>query len=123
MARNQLWRFHPDGYNSLRQFVKAVGLSHSTEQDLIALGQDLVPYFDEHAIPVNQLLTNKYWGKLREAIPALRRAIRDNDEEKVLDILGDVRKATTRNAVRRKYRKRRERYGHASTHRLGDGRV
>jgi len=123
VSREQLWRFHPDGFPSLRHFIKAVELSHSTEMDLVALGDVLVPYFDGHAIPINPLLTDTHWGKLREAIPALRRAIKDNNEPAVLDILSDVRTATDRNAVRSKYRQRRQRYGHGATHRLADGRI
>jgi hypothetical protein len=123
VARNQLWRFHPEGFTSLRQFVKAAGLSHGTEADLVALGDVLVPYFDAHAIEIGPYLADAHWGKLREAIPALRRAIKNNDEQTVTGILTDVRTATDRNAVRHKYRKRRQRYGHGTTHRLGDGRI
>jgi hypothetical protein len=122
-ARNQLWRFHPDGFRNLRQFIQAAGLTHSTVCDLAALGDILVPYFDEHAIPINPLLTDEHWAKLREAIPALRHAIKDNDEARVLTILADVRRATDRNAVRGRYRQRRQRYGHGTTLQLGDGRV
>jgi len=123
VSRNQLWRFHPEGFNSLRLFVKAAGLSHGTEADLVALGDVLVPYFDNHAIEIAPYLSDKLWGKLREAIPVLRRAIKDNNEPKVQEVLTDVRKATSRQAVRTKYRKKRTRYGHGTTYRLGDGRV
>jgi len=123
VARKELWRLHPESHSSLRQFLYSAGLSKSTVSDLNALGTVIVPFCDSHKIAVDPLLAADKWPKLREAIPAVRRAINDSDPEQVQDILADVGKATNRDAVRKKYRDKRTRYGHGTTVRLGDGRV
>ena len=123
IARKQLWRIHPDDYHSLRQFLRGSGLAESAVSDLNALGEVLVPYCDSVDIEIDPLLAPQQWCKLKEAIPAIRRAIRDGDAAQVQDILDTVKGATDRDAVRVKYRQPRTRFGHGSTGHLGDGRV
>jgi hypothetical protein len=123
IAREQLWRFHPEGYSNLRLFLRAAGLGSSVVSELTALGDVIVPYCDHQDIEINNALTPDRWPKLREAIPALRGAIRDNEPDKVCDILDDVRKAVSRTSVRNKYRMKRTKYGHSTTMRMADGRV
>jgi hypothetical protein len=122
VAREQLWRFHPDGYRNLRQFLRGAGLTENSVTELTALGDTLVPFCDSQEINIDAVLTSERWPKLREAIPALRSAVRDKDPSVVRQILADVKKATTREAVRQKYRRHRDKHGHATTVSLSDGR-
>lgn len=123
VAREQLWRGHPDGFSCLRQFLQAAGLSHGTVCDLVSLGDIIVPFCDHHKIEIDKALTPGQWPNLREAISALRRAAKADDVSLAEEILQDVRSATTRGAVREKYRKHRAGLGHATTMRLPGGRM
>jgi len=123
VAREQLWRNHPDGFTSLRLFLQAANLSHGTICDLTSLGDIIVPFCDHYGIGIDQALTPERWPNLREAISALRRAAQGDDVEKTREILEDVRTATNRDAVRDKYRTRRAKLGRGTTLRLPDGRV
>ena len=123
IAREQLWRFHPDGYSSLRDFLRAANLNTCMVSELTAVGDLIVPYCDRQNIDIDPSLTPERFTKLREAIPALRGAIRDNDVEGVNAILDDVAQAPSRAAVRSKWRKTRTKYGHGTTMNMADGRV
>lgn len=123
VARKQLWRNHPDGFTNLRYFLQAAGLSHGTVCDLVSLGDIIVPFCDHHGLGIDRALTIEQWPKLREAISALRRAAKSKDAEGAREILEDVKTATSRDAVREKYRVRRANLGHGTTLRLPDGRV
>jgi hypothetical protein len=66
----------------------------------------------------------QHWSKLRDAVPALKQAARDDDPERVQEILDDIVKATNRDAIREKYRlSKHEPLGHGATYILPDGRV
>jgi len=125
VARQQLWHFHPDEHasGSLRQFLRSTGLGDSTVSDLAALGNDIVPYCDANCVPIDAVLTPENWSKFRDAIPAARRAAREDDREQMLAIIEDVRQAPDRLPIRAKYRNTREHHGHGTTMRLADGRV
>ena len=124
VARFQLWQYHPNGYSSLRQFLRDAGFSSSAVSELSSFGEQVVPYCDANEIPLSAVLTPENWPKLRDALTALKSAIRDDDEELGRDILSDVQKAPGREAIRSKYRKRRtDPLGHATTYTLSDDRV
>ena len=122
-AREQIWRFHPDEFSNLRQFLRSTGMGESTVSDLTALGNILVPFCDHHDIPLDSGLTPQDWPKMREAIPAMRQAVRNHDQGEMTAILADVKQATNRDAIRVKYRKPRQKYGQATTLRPGSGEV
>lgn len=123
VARKQAWQFHPNGYDTLRDFLKDAGLAQSQVSNLTFIGGVLVPYCDAEGIPVDHLLSKDHRAKTRNAIPALRSAIGDNDREKVKEILDDVEKAKNRDAIRLKYRNQRDKYGRGTTVNLPGGRV
>ena len=120
VARNELWRFteHAD----LRDFLKNAELSSQTTSILHGFGDTVVPYCDAHDIELHNVMGADEWPKLKDALPALKRATRDDDPEMVREILGDVSRATSRDAIRDKYsRSRHESMGHAATYILSNG--
>jgi len=123
IARMELWRFHPNGYQDLREFLQNSGLSKTAVTDLNSLGSVIVPYCDEHNIDINMALSVENWPKLKEAISALRRAIKNDDPDLVQEILDDVETATHREAIRAKYQRHRERYASGITFPLASGKV
>ena len=100
-ARDKLYEKHPRQFATLREYLRAAGLGESTVSDLVMVGQ-LVEFCDKYRINIDKYLDEKQWPKLREAIPALRRAVTKGDVPKVRSILKDVRQLKTRAAVRRK---------------------
>jgi len=124
-----LWLAHPptedypNGFGSLKEFLKATGIGYSTVYDLNNLGTRVVPYCDKHGISIEPYLTEGRYPMLVEASSQLRRSI-DEDEESEYDveeILGDVMNARTRDDVRAKYRKHRDdKVGEAAVHYLDD---
>jgi hypothetical protein len=125
VSRNQLWLQHPDEYaaQDLRCFLRSTGMGDSTVSDLVALGDKIVPFCDHHKLPIDTALTPDNWPKLRETIPAMRQAVKEDDAKTAKAILADVRKAVNRDAVRVKYRTRREHIGQAMMNDLPDDRV
>jgi len=111
----QLWMAHPDNPDTFRDFLLSVGtkqegnqLSKNTISDMAAIGDIIAPFCKENDIEFGGYVTTKLWTKLRETIPALRRAAKDGDQDTVLAILSDVKALPTRDAIREKYRKQRD---------------
>ena len=71
----------------------------------------------------SEMLTPKQWSKLREAVPALRRKAEADDVRSFKAILRFVKKAPTREIVRRKYRNQRSKIGYGTTIRCEAGLV
>jgi hypothetical protein len=121
VARHELWRFE---YPNLRDYLKDSQISTQAVSTLYGFGDTIVPYCDTHGIELYPVMGPENWGKLREAIPALKRAARGDDPKQVQEILDDVVKATGRDAIREKYRRHRhETLGRAATYMLPDGQV
>lgn len=123
IARESWWRFHPDGFDSLREYLRASGMSPSNVSILNSLGEVVVPFCDHHKIDIDEAITTREWPKLREAITALKCAARDDDPEAARGILGTVLTAVGRQSVRDKYAKKKHRLGHGTTFSQEDGRV
>ena len=123
VARNDLWKFHPEAYDSLRDYLRDSGLDASQVSRLNSLGDKIIPYCDSHDIAIDPYLSEAHWSKLRAAISALRKATEQDDPDKVKEILADVRQAVDRDAIRNKYSKKKEKVAHATTVTLADGRV
>ena len=123
VTRNDLWKFHPDGYTTLRDFLKNSGLDPTQVSRLNSLGEHIIPYCDAHDISIDPYLTEKHWSKLRAAISVLRKATAEDDPDQVRAILEDVRKAVDRDAIRSKYAKKKEKVAHGTTVALADGRT
>lgn len=119
--RLKLWE--KAGYLSLREYLRSTGLSESRVSILNFVGGTLVPFCDQHDIYVDSLLLPGQWGKLAEAIPALRRAIEGGDVASVCAILAFVKKAPNRTLVRARFRNKRSYIGQGMTVTLPDGRT
>jgi hypothetical protein len=104
VVRESIWAAHPEGHRTLRDFIRsAIGNTPSTVSDLSFL-EELVPWADRRELPVDAYLVPSKWGYVREVIPALRRAVSADDVEGAAHIFADVDRATTREALRKKYR-------------------
>lgn len=110
IAREDLYLYyppddeHPDGFENLRDFLRASGLDGSTLSDMDAIGTIIVPYCDDNGLDIDDGITESAWPKLREAIPALRAAVELDNRQAIRDIIEDSNKVPTRDAMRRKYR-------------------
>jgi hypothetical protein len=89
--------------------------------ELAAIAGIIIPFCEKHRIGTVRAMNYKNFGKLREAITALRRSIVAGDVARVKLILRDVRLAPTRRWVRHKYRSRRARLGTGYTTNLETG--
>lgn len=109
-----IWMDHPDGYETYRDFLNAVGtpadgnqLDPSVISEMVSIAEVITPYCRDHGITVDGYITTKLWTKLRETIPALKAAIVDDDLAMVQAILADVKALPNRDALRLKYRAQR----------------
>lgn len=128
VAREKLWAAHPNGYTSLREFLRDAGIGESTVSDLVALGEIIVPFCDCHDLDINTAIGPDHWAKTRETIPTLRRLIAAGTSitqaSAVGSVLSDAIKATDRQAIRAKYRSHRGNIaGQGTTVRLATGQV
>lgn len=128
VARAKLWAAHPNGYTSLREFLRDAGIGESTVSDLVALGEIIVPFCDHHDLDINAAIGPEHWAKTRETIPTLRRLIAGpaslTQATVVQSVLTDAIKAADRASIRYKYRKHRtDVVGRGTTIRLGTGQV
>jgi len=107
LVRTGLWQAHPDGYSSLRAFLRcAGGLSESAVSELNTLGEYIVPYCDRHKISLDTALAPHQWGKTREVLSHLRGLIRDEQPAEVVqEVLDVAARASNRDVVRERYRK------------------
>lgn len=96
---------HPEGFGSLREWLKAVGITGSTIYALDGLGMEVAPLLEEHGIEVEQFLNSDRFPKFAETISALRKIARGEPVEyTVEDVIADVGKAQNRDDMRLKYR-------------------
>lgn len=123
IARTEAWRFHPEGFDSLRDFLAAAGLGDYRRSNLVFIGDHLVPFCEANGIEIDPYFSDNNRAKTRAAIPAMRAVIEDNDPEGLKDILKIIDKAKTGRDIKVKYRKPRDKHGVGTTIRLGDGRV
>jgi hypothetical protein len=124
VAREELYLEHPDpqAQAGLREYLKyACNLGVSSVSELYAFGGIVVPFCEKHRIGLKVAASAKNWPKLREALPALRRAIEGSDVRAVKAILKDVRQAPTRLWIRNKYRNQRAAIGRGFTVEAGNG--
>ena len=124
VVEDDRWMKHPDHPQTLRDFLKLADLNPGQVTDLNALGAELVPYTQARGIynDLEYTVVNK-WPHFKEAIPALRQVVRDDNPDTFLDVLQDVLNAKVRNAVRKKYRQTRtDPVGAGTTVGLDDGR-
>jgi nitrogen regulatory protein PII len=97
---------HPEGFGSLKEWLRAVGITGSTVYALDGLGMEVAPLLEEHGIEVEGYLNADRFPKLAEAIPRLRDIARGEEtEHTVQEIMEDVGKAQSRDDMRHKYRK------------------
>lgn len=123
ISRKQLYEAYPgisgkSPKHRFRNFLRIIRdenneqlLSPSAVSTLTGFGADVVPYCDEQDVEIDHLLTEKHWPKLVDCVPALRKAVRDDDVVTLEEILEDVGKATNREAIRSKYQDHRHRLG------------
>lgn len=91
--------------------------------ELHTLGNIVVPFADEHKIPIDNCLTPKVWPKLLVGLPALRRAAESGDVKAFKVILKDARTFSCREAMRLKYVRSHSKLGRGLTIRCEDGRL
>jgi len=108
----KIWMAHPDKPESFREFLQSVGtdaennkLSPSVITDMVAIAEEIVPFCKHNGLEVNGFVTTDLWTKFREAIPRLRRAVREDSMDDVNIVLADVKALPSRDAMRAKYRK------------------
>jgi len=108
----KIWMAHPDHPESFREFLQSVGtdaennkLSPSVITDMTAIAEEIVPFCRQNGLEVNGFVTTDLWTKFREAIPRLRRAVREDSMDDVRLVLADVKALPNRDAMRAKYRK------------------
>lgn len=123
IAREKLYMRHKNQYATLQEYLKSAGLADSLVSELNSVGAVLVPFCDEHKIKIDEFLTANQWYKLREAIPALKRKIESGRVREVKAILRDVKRLSTRDAVRAKYRRSRPKMGNAAAIHCDEGLV
>jgi hypothetical protein len=70
VAREELWKHHPNNYPTLPEFLKAAcgSSAHSVPNELNAVGA-LVLFCEEHHIDIDKYLDDQTWAKPREALP------------------------------------------------------
>jgi len=119
VVREGLCAQHHKKYATLRQYLGGTGLGKSSVSDLVFIG-DLTAFCDRHKLHIEAFLDEQRWPKLREAIPALRRAVAAADVARVQWILRDVVTYSSRDDVRKKYRRRRGSQGHGVAVQTGD---
>lgn len=109
----QVWQFDEEEPREFREYLQSIGrdhdgtkLSESTISDMVATAEIILPYCEHAGIDAGSMLRSN-WGKFREAIPTLRRAIeRETDPEPIVSaILADVQALPNRESIRQKYRK------------------
>ena len=120
IARQDLWEHHPAGYDSLREFLMGAGLHVSVVSHLVSIGETIIPFCDAKKVAIDQALLPANFEKLRSAIGAVNRAIRDDNADTVQEIIDLVNKAPNRETVRYQVQKHRERPGHGTVLRQGN---
>ncbi len=126
--RNSIWLAfpptddYPTGFGSLREFLSAAGLSHTTVGDLCRL-EYIVPYCDENKIPIDEHMSEDRYPMLVEAGSTLRKAAIHGDLDTVISVLEDVSVASSRDAIRAKYAQHRDRLGQGAVHILDNRRA
>ncbi|MCJ7737803.1 MAG: hypothetical protein MUQ10_10915, partial [Anaerolineae bacterium] len=89
----------------LRDYLTAAELGRRTVYTLTLLGEVIVPYCDDHAIPIDGYLNQHDYPKLVDTFPYMRKRIAEAAQpEEIQAILDDVRRSPTRDAIRFKYR-------------------
>jgi hypothetical protein len=114
---------YPEGFGDMLEWLRAVGIQHSTLYDLNSLATRVAPLLAEHGVSISNYLNSDRYPKLAEAIPTLNRiATGEEEEHTVEEVIKDVEKASSRNDVRAKYRN--ERYiGNGAINARSDGTV
>jgi hypothetical protein len=107
LAETQLWQAHPLGFSDLKEYLKNTGLGLSSVSELGDIGEIILPYCNANEIDLRSALLPGVWARTRETIPALKRAIVNNDPASVEEILNNVRAIQSRDALREMYRTRR----------------
>jgi hypothetical protein len=120
IAEKKLWKVA--GHRGLRQFLRETGLSDPRISNLLSLGTIIVPFCAEHNIEVvEEALEPANAGKLREAIPTLRKAVKADDVEAVTETLAYVVEAPGRDAVRETLVNPRPKLGYGITVAVDEG--
>jgi hypothetical protein len=96
---------YPEGFGSMREFLKAAGITGTTVYALDGLAMEVAPMLEAQGYEVGQYLTRGRYPKLAEAMSQLRRIARGQKTEyELAEIMADVERATNRNDIRQKYR-------------------
>jgi hypothetical protein len=135
VSRKQMWlsmppnEDYPDGYSNLNDFLTDAGFSGSTKSYLMATGEKIIPFCDEHNIKVGGMeidafLTNSFFPKYKYAIKALKDEIAKGSVRGVKGVLKNVKNYKSREAIGLEYHEpRKQREGNGTTARLPDGRA
>ncbi|MBD3309511.1 hypothetical protein GF348_24240 [candidate division KSB3 bacterium] len=112
-----IWLNHPEKPDTFRDFLKSIGseqegnmLSPSAISDFNTVAEVIAPYCNHADIPIRQAITGKNWSKFRVGIPAMRRAIEEDDDPQpvIESVVADVKALPSRSAMREKYQKPRD---------------
>lgn len=120
LSRTGVWMAHPHQYGTLREYLTGSDMDKSTTSVLARLGEKIIPYCDDRDIPVDHLLTQEHWGKLKEGMSAATKAIRQDDPRALQSLLDDVEKAPNRDTIRDKYQAHSRVLGKGSSLRVKD---
>ncbi|MCP4539451.1 MAG: ParB N-terminal domain-containing protein [Chloroflexi bacterium] len=118
LARTGVWKAHPDGYASIKQYLKGAGVQPRDVSTLTGFAEKVVPYCDEKEIEIDHLLTNEHWDKFRAGMAAIKAAIKEDDPDEIRGILIDVERAATASMITAKYRKPQEYQGKGTSLRI-----
>lgn len=99
-----------DYRNALQHWLQDnLDMKPTTAWVLATFGGVIVPYCDDHHINIDMFIYDKdLRKKLRDAVYVLRKAIKQDNEESVREILAFVFAARNRNAVRQRYHDHRD---------------
>jgi len=111
VARKEMWRLplpmlgYEDGCISLTEFLQVAGVERRSAYNLARLAERIMPFCDDHGIPIDDYLNARDYPKLVEAFPHLSRRIdEDAPPDEIQDTLDHIILLPSRQAVRSKYR-------------------
>lgn len=97
---------HPDGFGSMVEWLKAVGISGTTVYALNDLSTEVAPLLEDHGYEVERYLNRDRFPKLAEAVSKLKYIARGEETDyDIEEVMQDVEKAQSRDDIRLKYRK------------------
>jgi len=123
LHQSGVWMEHPKEYERFRDFLADTGMSSSGISDACTMAERIIPQCEKAGLEVQSLINPSLWGRLRQAIPALRHNLENEDFEAVKEILDDV-PAMPSSSIAEKYRShRQEKYAEAEILKTPSGRI